>query len=813
MPRICSYKKTEDSLILLTDNGSIRLQCCAGNILRVVYTLRDEFSNKDSLMVVNRKISDFNFSVDETDESIFMLMDQFHIQVNKKTSAINYFDKKGNLLVKEPDKGGKKLTQREVIKTVFDDNAEIKLEQSVDGARSRVEGEKYIVDRIAYSTKLEFCFSEGEALYGLGSHEEGVMNLRGSHQYLYQHNFKGLMPVLVSTKGYGLLFDSYASMIFRDDMHGSYIWSEFNEEMDFYFIYGPDFDNIVSGYRQLTGKVPMLPKWAFGYVQSKERYESEQELIEIAKEYRKRNIPLDCIVLDWRSWEGELWGQKSFDKSRFPDPVGMMEELHRINVKLMVSIWPIMTNNGANHVEMKEYGYLLGNQSTYDAFNEKARELYFKQANEGIFSKGTDAWWCDCTEPFESDWKGETKPEPEERLIINTAEAKKYLDPAYINAFSLLHSKGIYEGQRKLTDRKRVVNLTRSSYGGQQRYGTITWSGDICAKWETMKTQIADGLNFCASGAPYWTLDIGGFFVAKKEQWFWDGDYNLGCEDYGYRELYTRWFQYGAFLPMFRSHGTDTPREVWRFGEAGSVFYDTLVKFINLRYRMMPYIYSLAYRVTNENYTMMRALPFDFAQDNKVYNINDQYMFGPAVMVNPVYKPMYFDSSSVELKDTQKQREVYLPANHNWIDFWTGEEFCGGQKITSEAPIEIIPLYIKAGSILPMGDVKQHTAKDNQDELELRIYPGADCVFTLYEDEGDSYDYEKGDFSTIELKWFDGEQKLVIGKREGFFKGYMPLIHFKVVIVSPNHGVGAYNTVNNVTEITYVGNEMEVKGL
>ena len=377
---------------------------------------------------------------------------------------------------------------------------------------------------------------------------------------------------------------------------------------------------------------------------------------------------------------------------------------------------------------MLEHGFLLGDQVTYNAFDEQARALYWKQANEGLFSLGVDAWWCDCTEPFEADWTGETKPEPEERRRINTEEAKKYLDPQYINAYSLQHSRGIYEGQRLTTGSKRVVNLTRSAYAGQQRYGTITWSGDISAKWQTLKRQIAAGINFCVTGLPYWTADIGAFFVAKKDLWFWDGDFQAGCEDLGYREFYVRFFQYGTFLPLFRSHGTDTPREVWRFGEPGSRFYDTLVTFIRLRYHLLPYLYSLAGRVTQEDYTMLRALAFDFRQDPQVYNIADQYLFGPAFLVNPVTEPMYYLPGSQPLPPRSQTRQVYLPAGSDWYDFWTGRRFSGAQTVEADAPLEILPLFVRAGSIVPFGPDIQST-RGSQRELRSPVayLPGARC--------------------------------------------------------------------------------------
>jgi alpha-D-xyloside xylohydrolase len=578
--------------------------------------------------------------------------------------------------------------------------------------------------------------------------------------------------------------DNYSFMTFHDDAFGSYLWAEIAEELDFYFIYGPEFDQIVNGIRKLTGKAPLLPRWAFGYIQSKERYQSQDELIAVVQEHRKRGLPLDCIVLDWKSWPEGLWGQKTLDPKHFPDPKGMTAELHRLNARLMVSIWPIMNPGSDNYIEMSDQGYLLGNQATYDAFQEEARELYWKQANAGLFSNNIDAWWCDCTEPFEADWKDAFKPEPEERVQINTSEAKKYLDPQFINAYSLWHSKGMYEGQRRMTDQKRVVNLTRSSYAGQHRYGTITWSGDFSATWETLRRQIADGLNFCVTGSPYWTLDIGAFFVKNKpEFWFWSGDYDQGVEDLGYRELYVRWFQFGAFLPMFRSHGTDTPREIWRFGNPGDPMYDTLVKFLRLRYQLMPYIYSLAGRIAHENYTMLRALPFDFRSDPVTYDISDQFMFGPALLVNPVTTPMYYGPNSIPLTGAEKTRPVYLPAGSDWYDFWTGERYAGGQTLSAHADLETMPLYVRAGSIIPFGPDICYTDEQPQAMVKLRIHPGQDGVFTLYQDEGDNYNYEKSFFATIKLRWEDKNNCLVFEKRQGKYPGMSKTLEFCISVV------------------------------
>lgn len=771
-----------NTVMIETSTGFLELTPCSENIIHVRFALTEAFSTKPSLMVQSAPNTSVYFNISETPESLTFSTLKLSIRINKRTGAFTYLDSSGQILTKEPDRGGKTLVPIEVVKSVFDETVKAQIRKDADGVHAYAPPVRQVVDRQAFHTKLEFEWMPGEALYGLGTHEEGMMNLRGQHQYLYQQNMKVVSPVLLSTRGYGILLDSYSLMTFHDDAFGSYIWTDVDDELEYYFIYGPEFDHIVQGVRQLTGKATMPPRWAFGYIQSKERYLSQAELIEVVKEYRERGLPLDCIVQDWKSWPQDLWGQKTLDPERFPDPNGMMTELHNLNAHLMISIWPNMNPGGDNWREMRDQGLLLGNGGTYDAFQEKARALYWKQANEGLFAHGIDAWWCDCTEPFQADWTGAFKPEPEERLRINTEEAKRYLDPELINAYSLLHSQGIYEGQRKAGADKRVVNLTRSAYIGQQRYGTITWSGDVSATWDTLHRQIADGLNFCATGLPYWTTDIGAFFVKNDPKlWFWNGDFDLGVEDMGYRELYLRWFQYGVFLPMFRTHGTDTPREVWRFGEPGEMFYDSLAKFLRLRYRLMPYIYSLAGMVTHEDYTMMRALPFDFRCDPATYDINDQFMLGSALLVNPVTQPMYYAAGSVPLHGVNKSRSVYLPKDADWYDFWTGKRYGGGQTVIADAPLDTLPLFVRAGSILPIGSDIQHTGEGGDAPINLYIYPGQDGHFTLYEDEGDNYNYEQGSFARIPIDWDDHSQQLTIGLRQGSYPGMPAAREFRLI--------------------------------
>lgn len=804
--KIKNIQQQSDGLYLTTTDGQIKLEVLGDRVIRVVYTQQKLFSDKSSLMILPQKRKACSWSLKEDESVLTLATEQMQVVIQKGTAAFTWLDATGNLLVQEPGRGGKWLDEIPVERAVFDDRAERIIRNTPDGIRTETRPSTFVVDRIAYSTKLELEFSEGEAIYGLGQHEEGILNYRGHAQHLYQQNMKVAVPMIISTRGYGILWDSYSFAAFHDDAYGSYFWTEVDDEMDFYFIYGPDFDGIVAEYRTLTGQPPLFPRWAYGYIQSKERYISQAELLGIANAYRERGIPIDCIVQDWKSWPERHWGQKSLDPERFPDLRRMIADLYSMNIRVMISIWPNMSQECVNYLEMKEQGYLLANDSNYNAFIPEARALYWQQAHDGLFQYGIDAWWCDCTEPFQADWKGTIKPEPCQRALLMTGEAKKFLDPEYINAYSLMHSQGIYEGQRRVTDEKRVVNLTRSHSAGQQRYGTIVWSGDVTASWATLRKQIADGLNLCVTGSPKWTFDIGGYFVKNKpELWFWSGDYQAGCEDEGYCELYVRWFQLGAFLPMFRSHGTDTPREIWRFGEPGDVTYDTLVKFDNLRYRLLPYIYSLAGWETHRAYTMMRMLAFDFRDDPRVYDISDQYMFGPAFLVCPITEPMYYGSESTPLKNTRKSRQIYLPAPCDWYDFWTGKHYAGGQTIEAGAPLEIVPLFVRAGSIVPMGPKVQHVNEAPDAPLELRIYPGADGQFDLYDDEGDSYRYEHGAYAWTPISWNDQENSLTFGERRGSFEGLVKERDYKIVRVREGYGIGLDPESQPDDECMYAG--------
>lgn len=645
--------------------------------------------------------------------------------------------------------------------------------KTVDGERSFVENADEIKIGEAYEAKVIFEIEEDEAIYGLGQHEDGIYNYRNKTEYLYHNNMKIPMPVFISSKNYAVFFDCASMMIYEEKDNKITITLDAVDQIDYYVICGMCFDDLIAGIRTLTGNAVMLPKWAFGYIQSKERYKTQEEILQVAQEFEKRNIPVGCIVLDWLSWEDGKWGNKIFDKSRFPDAKKMVDELHKKGIAFMISVWPNCKEGCENNDEFAKAGKLLCNYSNYDAFDEEARDIYWKQCEKELFAAGTDAWWCDSTEPFTPDWNGETKRDENVRYDMARESTNKYLDARNSLAYPVWHSRGIYEHQRAVCDTKRVCNLTRAGYPGVQQYGTILWSGDIAATWEVYRHQIAEGLSMGLSGMPYWTLDAGAFFVGNTESWkrwanvkegtrpwFWHGSFEEGVADMGYRELYTRWLQLATFLPIMRSHGTDTPREPWQFGEKGTVYYDTILKYINLRYEIMPYTYSLAAQVVMSSYTMMRSLMFDFAADEKVKDIWQEYMFGPAFLVAPVLEAFEFGTDSTPLNKEAKV-DVYLPKSAKWYDYETKQVYEGGQTITAMAPVSKMPLYVRSGAIIPKAsDV-------NKEADTVEVYAGSDGMFVLYVDNGYDYSYEKGEMTSIPFIWNEEKQSLLIGKAVG----------------------------------------------
>ena len=763
--------------------GNCFLQAVDENIIRCVYTKKDEI-DACSPIGIRAESSAALKNVSAAGSTVFET-ERLRLEIDERSGRVTWYRKQAGLklLLRE---GGMELTETPLQEwTTGGEEPVIRRVHTVDGDRNFVENLRPETKRMAYRAKLFFDFQDGEQIHGLGQGEEGIYNYRGQVQYLYQHNMRIPMPWILSDRGYAILVDCGCLMTWNDDARGSYLFLDNVEQLDYYFIAGENADELIRSFRRLTGRAAMLPKWAFGYVQSKERYESQQELVETAAQYRQRGIGLDCIVQDWKTWVGDLWGEKHVDPARFPDLAAMRRALHDMHVHSMVSVWPNMNYDTQDCQEMQEAGHLLHDLATYDAFDEEARALYWKQASEGLYRDGFDSWWCDSTEPFSGpDWGGETRREPWERFGLVGGEHKKFLGAQRANLYALYHARGIFENQKKEDPAHRVLNLTRSGYAGIWRFGAVLWSGDTSATWKTLKNQVTEGLNMAISGVPYWTLDAGAFFTVKDNwrargcgcntdptpKWFWQGDFEEGTADPGYRELYVRWLQLAAFLPMMRSHGTDTPREIWQFGEKGTPYYDAIADCIALRYRLMPYIYSLAGAAALDDDTIMRPLLFDFAADPKAAAMDSQFMFGRSLLVCPVTEPMDFGPGK-QVLDRPHTWTCYLPAGCAWYDFRTSADghtpltctlYEGGQEVEADAPLGQIPLFVRAGSIIPMEHALLYAQEQADTPLEIHIWPGADGDFTLYEDAGDGYAYESGEFARIQMHWDDAAQKLRI---------------------------------------------------
>jgi alpha-D-xyloside xylohydrolase len=579
--------------------------------------------------------------------------------------------------------------------------------------------------------------------------------------------------------------------------------SEVGDAINYYFVKGDNADDVIHGYRTLTGKAPIVPKWAMGFWQSRERYKNQQELTDVAAEYRKRGIPLDNIVLDWQYWEDPKWGSHEFDTKRFPDPQGMIAALHdKLHVNLMISVWPKFNKGTQNYAEMERNGFLFtrnidkkrkdwvgeGYESTfYDPFNAEAGKLFWKQIDLKLNKLGIDAWWLDATEP-----DMHSNLSLEERKVNMSPTA---LGPGakYFNAYSLMNSKSVYEGQRQSSPDKRVFILTRSAYAGQQRYGAVTWSGDIVSRWSDFKDQIATGVNFSLSGIPYWTMDIGGFAVEKRYE------HATGETLNEWRELNTRWFQFGAFCPVFRSHGQYPYREIYNLAPKEHAAYQSMVYYDKIRYRLMPYFYTLAGKSYFDDYTIMRGLVMDFNADARVHNIADQYMCGPSLLISPV---TVYEARS---------RKVYLPAGTGWYDFYTGQYYEGGQTITAEAPMERMPVFVKEGSIVPAGPEIQYSTEKPADPITLYVYTGANGSLELYEDENVNYNYEKGQFSVIPMQYDEASHTLILGERKGSFNQMLLKRTFEIVWIDADHPVGLSLTARPHEVVAYEGKSVTVK--
>ncbi|MDA3883699.1 MAG: DUF5110 domain-containing protein [Bacteroidales bacterium] len=578
------------------------------------------------------------------------------------------------------------------------------------------------------------------------------------------------------------------------------LYSEAGDAIDYYFIKGDNADDVIGGYRTLTGKAPIMPKWALGFWQSRQRYKTQDELLDVLRTYRQKNIPIDNIVLDWFYWPEDKWGSQTFDSIRFSEPEQMVNEVHDMNARVMISIWPKYYKGIAHYEEMKEHGYLFmrniekerldwvypGYQNTfYDVFSPGARDMFWKHIKP-IYDKKFDAWWLDATEP-------------DMHSNISIKERKKNMSPnhmgtgeEYFNAYSLLNAKGVYESQREVDSNMRVFILTRSSYAGQQRYAAANWSGDIVSRWSDLHDQISVGVNYCISGLPYWTMDIGGFSVEKRYEE--PNKENLA----EWRELQTRWFQFGAFCPLFRSHGEYPYREIFNVSPEGHPAHSSMVYYDKLRYALMPYIYTLAADSYHKDYTIMRGLVMDFSHDSQVLNITNQYMFGPSLLINPV------------TKYKARKRKVYLPKTTGWYDFYTGKSMQGGQEIVADAPYERMPIYVKAGSIIPKGVEMQYTNQYPDSVITVYVYAGADARFELYSDASVTYDYEKGKYVYIPFLYTDKTAELVIGNRKGSYEGMLEKQIFKIVYVTPDNAVG-FDSPAISHEVKYDGSQISIQ--
>ena len=819
---------------LVSHDGHGRLELCFGperlllvaaapDAVRLIHTRRDPHA-VSPLLCTGVLSEPVDSTLEETADDWWFDTRALRIRISRANLTLAWHDAAGRLLVREPLRGGRRLEETDVLVNRVGPDTRFRSEPSPDGVKIIAEGLESVMDRRAYRTSLLLELQPDERIFGLGSHEDGCFDYRGHTQELYHHNTKVPVPMILSSRGWGLLVDSASFIQFDDTAAGLRLDCDCEDSMDFWFLLGPAFDHVVERFRALTGAVAPLPKWAFGYVQSRERYTDQAEVLATAHEFRQRGIPLDLIVQDWKTWSGDWWGQKSCDPTRFGDPTGLVRDLHAEHVHLMWSIWPCMRNDGPDQIGFREANLLCADGTTYDAMNPNGRALYWRQVERGLFCHGVDAWWTDCAEPFNADWFGEVAPDRARRTTANVAEFKKYLDPEHINLYPLRHAQGLWEHQLAAAPERRMLNLTRAAFPGSQSYGTVVWSGDVSARWDVLRSQIAEALNYSATGMPWWTCDIGGFFVGNTAccrrwlgqpdhppLWFWAGDYEDGVRDPGYRELYLRWLQFAAFLPMFRSHGTDTPREPWHFGAPGEEIHDGIVAMIRFRSRLVPYLYSVARGVVEDGRTWLRMLAFDFPDDPIAVAAADQFLCGSALMVCPVTAPMHHGPGGEKLPPQAEGRTVVLPAGCDWWDFWSGERLDGGQTIQASAPLGRLPLYVPAGTILPLGPVRQHVGEDPSAPMEIRIYPGRDGSFRFYDDAGDGFGHTRGEREDWTLRWHDAERELELSPREGSWPGMPAMRILRFVVVNTKSGLGTEAGTSWNSELHWHGEAMRLR--
>ncbi|UPS44876.1 DUF5110 domain-containing protein [Prevotella sp. E15-22] len=672
-----------------------------------------------------------------------------------------------------------------------------------------------------------FTLDKDEAIYGLGTIQNGKMNRRGEKKRMEQSNLEDFQNVLQSIKGWGIYWENYSPTLFEDNANGMTFDAEVGDGVDYYFMYGKSADGVIAQMRYLSGDVPMFPLWTYGFWQSKERYKSARETESIVDQYRALNVPLDGIIQDWQYWGSNyLWNAMDFLAEDFSNGKQMIQNVHKKNAHFMISIWASFGPMTQQFRELDEKGLLMPFETwpqsgishvwppimkypsgvkVYDAFHPEARAIYWKYLKT-LYDYGCDAWWMDSTDP---DFFNPKESDYEHKVYGGTWRSQR-------NAFPLETVRGIYQAQRKDDKGKRIFIMTRSSYAGQQHYGSNMWSGDVNSSWDMLRKQVPAGLSYSLTGNPNFNTDIGGFFC---------GSYNTkgsgsAPKNPQFQELFVRWMQYGLFCPVFRSHGADAPREIWQFGKKGEPIYDAIEKQIRLRYRLIPYLYSTAWQVTSNNDSYMRPLFSDFAADKNVWNTTDEFMFGHSILAAPIVNPQYteekiirtdamtgWNRQDVKGENAQgvdwsatKTATKYLPKGTTWYDFWTGKQYKGGQNVTLETTIDRVPMFVRAGSILPLGPEMQYVGEKKWDNLEMRVYPGANGSFVLYEDEGDNYNYEKGAYATITFQWNDSKKVLTIGDRQGNYPGMLKTRTFTIVM--PN---------GQQKQVEYSGSKTEIR--
>lgn len=777
----------------------IEIQWFGPNTLRVLKTPQGKSVKKESLSVIAQPQNSGIKITTPGNGCIVMKSQTLTVILNPQTGIITYAKPNGDAL----------LIEQENVKAFTPVN---------DAGRS------------TYSVYQGFTTSKEEGLYGLGQLQNGQMMQRGMTKHLVQGNVEDVSPFFQSTKGYGVFWDNYSGTTYTNNEQETSFCSEVGDCIDYYFMYGGSADGVIAEVRALTGDVPMMPLWSYGFMQSKERYKSQEETVGVVKKYRELGIPLDCIIQDWQYWgHNYLWNAMDFQNPAFSRPKDMIDEVHALNARMMISIWSSFGPATKPYRALDKEGLLFDIETwpqsgvdgwppnleypsgvrVYDAYSPKARDIYWEHLNKGIFQLGMDGWWMDSTEPDHFNHK---ESDFDRQTGLGSYRSVR-------NAYPLVSVGGVSDHQRALTQDKRVIILTRSGFLGQQRYGSNVWSGDVQSSWDMFRKQITAGLNFSLTGMPHWNSDLGGFFAGSyNTSW---GD-NSATRNPMYQELYVRWLQFGVFCPMMRSHGADVPREFYWYGKKGEPIYDALVDAVKLRYTLLPYIYSTSWDVTHNRSTFMRALFMDFVNDKQTWNVNDEYMFGKAFLVAPVLHAQY--TPEVQQKTLEenegwnrdskksaktpiltdfthsKNMEVYLPAGTRWYNFWTNEAIEGGQKLVISTTLNRIPLFVRAGSIVPCGPDVQYTGEKKWDNLTLCVYPGENGNFTLYEDEGDNYNYENGAYTEIPMNWDNASRILTIGARKGEYNGMLQKRQFIVKAID-----------GNSKTVTYTGKKIRVK--